>query len=116
MSKELHRLAQGKEGVIVSTNTIFSLTHDEIRHIPKDHTITYARIVIDHHPQKDNPNCVRITIGGNLIDYPYKLTTHTANMVSAKIIQNSVISTLGAKLGGTDIKNMYIKTPLYQYE
>jgi hypothetical protein len=30
MSKELHRLAQGKEGVTVGTNTIFYLTHDEI--------------------------------------------------------------------------------------
>ena len=40
MSKELHRLAQGKEGVTVGTNTIFYLTHDEIRHIPKDRTVT----------------------------------------------------------------------------
>jgi hypothetical protein len=56
MSKELHRLAQGKEGVTVGTNTIFYLTHDEIRRIPKDRTVTYARIVIDHRPQKDDPN------------------------------------------------------------
>jgi hypothetical protein len=30
MSKELHRLAQGKENVIVGTNTIFFLSHAEI--------------------------------------------------------------------------------------
>jgi hypothetical protein len=36
MLKELHRLAQGKEGVTVGTNTIFYLTHDKIRRIPKD--------------------------------------------------------------------------------
>ncbi len=42
MSKELHRPAQGKEGVTVGTNTIFYLTHDEIRRIPKDRTVTYA--------------------------------------------------------------------------
>ena len=71
MSKELHRLAQGKEGVTVGTNTIFYLTHDEIRCIPKDRTVTYARIVIDHRPKKDDPNRVRITVGGNLIDYQY---------------------------------------------
>jgi hypothetical protein len=29
---------------------------------------------------------MHITIGGNLIDYPYKLTTRTADMVSAKVI------------------------------
>ncbi len=112
MSKELHHLAQRKEGVTVGTNTIFYLTHDEIRRIPKDCTITYARIIIDHCPKKDDPNRVRITIGRNLIDYHYKLTTRTANMVSAKIMWNSVISTPGAKFGGMDIKNMYLKTTL----
>ena len=83
MSKELHRLVQGKEGVTVGTNTIFYLRHDEIKHIPKDRTVTYAQIVIDHRPQKDDLNRVRITVGGNLINYPYELTTHTADMVSA---------------------------------
>ncbi len=70
MSKELHCLAQGKEGAMVSTNTIFYLTNDEIRYIPKVCTVTYARIVVIHRPQKDDPNQVRITVGGNLIDYP----------------------------------------------
>ncbi len=116
MSKELHRLTQGKEGVTVSTNTIFYLTHDKIRCIPKDRTVTYAQIIIDHRPQKDDPNQVRITVGGNLIDYPYKLTTQTANKVSAKIVWNSVISTPGAKFGGADIINMYLEMPLDRYE
>jgi hypothetical protein len=59
---------------------------------------------------------VRITIGGNLINYLYKLTTCTADMISTKIMWNSVISTPGAKIGGADIKNMYLKTPLDQYK
>jgi hypothetical protein len=115
LSKVLHCLAQGKEGVMVGTNIIFHLTHAEIRHILKDRTVTYARSVINHRPQKDGPNWVRITIGSNLIDYLYELTTRTADMVSAKIMWNSVISTPGAKFGGTDIKNMYLKTPSDQY-
>ena len=86
MSKELHRLAQGKDDVKVGTNTIFYLTHDEIRRIPKDRTVMYAQIVINHRPQKDDPNQVRITVGRILIDYPYELTTCTASMVSAKIM------------------------------
>ena len=48
MSKEIYRLAQGKEGAIKGTNTIFFLSHKEICLIPDDRTITYARIVIDH--------------------------------------------------------------------
>ena len=116
ISKELHCLAQGKEGVTIGTNTIFFLSHDEIRCTPKDCVITYARIVINHRPQKDNPNRVRITIGGNLINYPYELTTRTADIVSTKIMWNSIISTPGAKFGGADIKNMYLETLLDRYE
>jgi hypothetical protein len=59
---------------------------------------------------------VHITVGGNLIDYPYELTTRTADMVSTKIMWNSIISTPGDKFGGADIKNMYIETPLDRYE
>ncbi len=42
MLRELHHLAQSKEGFTVSTNTTFYLTHDKIRCIPKDRTVTYA--------------------------------------------------------------------------
>jgi hypothetical protein len=112
MLKELHRLAQGKENVTVGTNTIFFLSHSEIQCIPKDCMVTYACIVINHQPQNDNPNHIRITVGGNLINFPYELTTRTANMVSAKIMWNSVVSTPGAKFSGADIKNMYLETLL----
>jgi hypothetical protein len=47
LSKELHHLAQGKEGVTAGTNRIFYLTHAEIKCIQKDQTITYAQIIID---------------------------------------------------------------------
>jgi hypothetical protein len=60
------------------------LYHAEIHLIPADRTITYARIVIDHQLQKDNPNRVRITVGGNLINYPFEQTTRTTDMVSSK--------------------------------
>ncbi len=48
MSKELHRLAQGCDDITKGTNTIFFLSHADICNIPKDQTVTYARIVIDH--------------------------------------------------------------------
>jgi hypothetical protein len=94
----------------------FFLSHDKIRHIPKDRTVTYACIVIDHWPQKDDPNHVPITVSGNLIDYPYKLTTQTTDMVSSKIMLNSIISMANAKFSGTDIKNMLLEKPLDQYK
>jgi hypothetical protein len=116
MSKEFHRVAQGKEGTTVATNTILFLSHDKIRRIPKDRTLTYVCIVIDHWPQKDDPSRVCITVGRNLIDDPYELTTWTAEMVSSKIMWNSVISMPNVKFGIADIKNMFLKTPLDQYK
>ncbi len=72
--------------------------------------------MIDHCPQKEDPNRVCITVGGNLINYPFELTTCTADMVSSKIPWNSVISTKDARFAGADIKNMYPETPLDQFE
>ncbi len=112
MSKELHCLAQGCPGVTKSSNTVWYLSHADICKIPQDRTVTYARTVIDHHPQKGDPNCVHIMVGGNLINYPFELTTRTANMVSSIILWNSVISTKNARFSSADIKNMYLETPL----
>jgi hypothetical protein len=86
MSKEIHCLAQGCTGIAKDTNAIFFLLHADICSIPNDRTVTYARIVINHHPHKEDPNPVHIIVGGNLIDYPFELTTYTANMVSSKTL------------------------------
>ena len=111
MCKELGRLAQGYNDT-AGTDTIRFLTHEEIRCIPADRTVTYARIVVDYRPQKEDKNRVRITVGGNLIDYPYELTTRTADLTTTKLMWNSVISTPGAKYACGDIGNMYLETPL----
>jgi hypothetical protein len=116
MSKELHRLAQGCPGVNKGTNTIWYLSHADICKIPQDRTNTYPCTVIEHRPQKEGPNRVRITVGGNLIDYLFELTTRTADMVSSKILWNSVISTKDARFAGANIKSMYLETALDWYE
>ena len=115
MCIELGRLAQGYKDT-KGTNTIKFLTPDEIRHIPNDRTVTYARIVVDYRPQKEDPNRVRITVGGNLIDYPYELSTRTADLTTTKIMWNSVISTPGARYITSDVKNFYLETPMDRYE
>ena len=66
--------------------------------IPNDRAVTYANIVVDYRPQKDDPNRVRITAGGNLIIYPGELTTRTADITTSKILWNSVLSTKKSKL------------------
>jgi hypothetical protein len=108
--KELGRLDQGWKET-EGTQTLFFMTHDEIKRIPKDRTVTYARIVVNYRPQQSDPNRVRITVGGNLIDYPGELTTRTADMTTAKILWNSVLSTADAKYACADVGNFYLATP-----
>jgi hypothetical protein len=86
MNKELHRLAQGGTSITKGTNPIFFLSHADICNIPSDRTVTYAHIVINHHSQKEDSKSVRITVGVNLIDYPFELTRCTAHMVSSEIL------------------------------
>ncbi len=115
--KEIGGLAQGDNNTReLGSDTIFFLNHQEIANIQKDRTVTYTRIVVNYCPQKADPNRVRITAGGNLINYPGELTTHTANIPAAKIMWNSVISTPGACYACFDLKNFYLGTPLDQYE
>jgi hypothetical protein len=115
--KELGALAQGdnKTGA-AGTNTIFFMTHSEIKNIPSDRTITYSRVVVNYRPQKEDPNRIRITVGGNLIDYPGELTTRTADLVTSKILWNSVISTPNAHYVTADLKLFYLTAPLDRYE
>jgi hypothetical protein len=116
--KEFGNQAQGdnKTGE-KGTNTLFVMDHEAIKQIPKDRTITYGQIVIDHRPQKADPNQVRITAGGNLItDYPGEVTTRTADLTTSKILWNSVISTEGARFMGIDIKSFFITATLDRYE
>ena len=92
------------------------MTNNEIRHIPQDRVVTYARFVIDFRTKKDDPKCVRITAGENLIKYPGELTTHTSDMTTDKILWNSILSTEVARFMGLDIKNCYLGTPLDHFE
>jgi len=111
--KDFGGMAQGdnKTGQ-KGTNAIFVMTHAEILLIPADCTITYVRVVIDFRLQKADPHRIRITAGGNLINYPGELTTQTADLTTSKLMRNSVLSTEGAKYMCLDIKNFDLTAPL----
>ena len=66
--KEFCGMAQGtnktgKKGA----NLIIVMSHTEIALIPGDRVVTYIGIVVDHRPQKEDPNCIRMVAGKNLI-------------------------------------------------
>ena len=115
--KEFGNLAQGDQLTgTEGTDSVFVMSHQDIETIPSDRVVTYARIVVDFRPQKKDPNRVRITAGGNLIEYPGELMTRTADLTTSKILWNSVLSTEGAKFMGIDISNFYLGTPMDRYE
>ena len=108
-SKEFARLAQGRsKDDTKSTNTIFFMHPDEL---PKGKKATYLRICANYRPQKADPYRVRFTVGGNLVDYKGITYTPTADLTTAKILFNSVLSTPGATFFSIDLSNFYLITP-----
>ncbi len=78
--------------------------------------ITNRRIVCNFHSEKKDPYHPRITMGGNLINYPDDWGTPAANLLTVTIMFNSVISTPNVKYMMIDIKDFYLMTPMGQYE
>ena len=112
LSNEFGRLAQGNARV-KGTDTIKFIHHHQM---PKDRKTTYASIVVSIRPEKTETHRTRLTVGGNLIDYPGDVSTDTADLTTAKLLFNSIISTKKARFLGIDISNFYLNTPMKRYE
>ena len=78
----------------------------------KTKKVTYPKIVCGIGPSKAETHRTRITVGGNLLDYAWTLTTPTATITPAKCLFNSVVSTPAAKCVLADIKNFYLNNAL----
>jgi hypothetical protein len=113
-AKELGRLANGLGTRIPKgTNTICFINRNQV---PTDRKVTYGRIVCTICPQKKETHRTRLTVGGNLIDYPYDVSTPTADIITAKVIFHSAVSTPNAKCMGHDMKDFYLNTEMEHYE
>ena len=66
--------------------------------------------------KKKDPYRTRITMGENLIIYPNNCGTPTADLLTIKLMFNSIISTPGAKFMMIDIKDFYLMTPMDRYK
>jgi hypothetical protein len=98
------------------TNATFMMKPEAVDLTPAARLATYANVVVDYRPQKDNPDQIFITAGGSLINYPGKLTTRTADVTTSKPHWNSVLSTQQAKYMCLNLKNFYLSVPLDQYK
>lgn len=72
-------------------DSIFFMTHVQIKNIPNNQVITYAPVAIDYYPQKGYSNRVRLKASGNLIIYPDELMTKTADIMTVKIMWNCML-------------------------
>jgi hypothetical protein len=98
---------------LYNTNTIRFIRRSNI---PKGRKVTYGSLVVDIKDHKKEKERTRLTVGGDKIEYPGDKSTRTAGLTTAKILINSVISTLGAQFLVIDIKNFYLNTPLGRFE
>jgi hypothetical protein len=88
--------------VFSSPSCLFQLTNAP----PTD---TFAAIT---NPRRKRKHRIRLTVGGNRIDYPGNKSTQMANLTTAKLLINSTISTPGAKCLGINLANFYLSTPM----
>ncbi len=62
------------------------MNHDNIKKILNaGEKLTYANPVVNHRPQKEDSNRIRITAGGNLIERDGELSVPTANIDTTKL-------------------------------
>ena len=59
--------------------------------------VIYGQFLCTVRPEKEESNRTRFPVGGDRINYPGAVATPTAEMLVAKMLFNSVISTRGAR-------------------
>jgi hypothetical protein len=112
-ANEFGRLAQGVGDRIKGTDTIKFIRKEDV---PAGRTVTYGRFVCDLRPQKAEVERTRVTVGGDRIEYPGKVSSPTAGLTTMKLHVNDTLSTPNAKNVMWDIHNFYLNTPLDRHE
>jgi hypothetical protein len=69
-----------------------------------------------YHDAKKDKFQTCITMGGNLINYPGNCETPTADLLTVKLLLNSIISTPKARFMSLDLKDFYLMTSMKRYE
>jgi hypothetical protein len=71
---------------------------------------------LTRHEKIEEPNRIRLVAGGDKVHYPFDAGTPTANLLTIKLLINSVISTPEARFFMIAIKNFYLCRPMTRYE
>ena len=109
-SNELGRLAAGTTN-IAGNYVIKFVSKDSI---PVGKKVTYANFVCDYRPNKDDPWRVRLTVGGDKLDYFGNPASPAASLLESKLLINSVISDAhkGARFASLDLKDHFLQSEM----
>ena len=116
LENELGRLAQGYKNRVQAQDAMDFIFHHEI---PSDRKITYSNFVCDYRPLKSEKFRVRMTVGGDKLDYFDPTASPTASLIETKLLINSVISdhkTKNARFCSMDLKDFFLTTPMERAE
>ena len=104
-------MAQGNNAGVIDTDTIKFIPKTEV---PVDKKVTYAMMVCDYRPLKEEKHRVRITVGRDRLPYEEDAASLAADLLETKILLNSTISNAakGARFMTLDIKNHFLATPM----
>ena len=114
-ANEFDCLAQGVGNQIKGTNIMKVIPK---RDVPRDRTrdVTYASFLYKVRNEKTERNRTRIVFRGDCTNYTGEVATPTAEMLVAKLLSDSVVSTKGVQFMTADISNFYLNTPLERPE
>ena len=112
LANQFGRLTNGVGGHIkIPTNTIKFINKNDVPNY-RQKDVTYGSFVYNVRNEKAKKNITRFVVGGDRINYPGEVATTKSEMLLAKLLFKSVISTRGAKFMTTGISNFYLITPL----
>ena len=79
--------------------------------VPKGRIVTYANMVCDIRPLKTEKFRVRLTVGGDRLQYPDDTASPAASLLEAKLLINSTISQSAqmARFMTIDIKDFFCR-------
>ena len=82
--------------------------------VPPYKKVTYANLVCDYRPSKDDPYRTRLTVGGDRLDYFGDSASPAASLLETKLLLNSTISDAkyGARFMTLDIKDYFLQSIL----
>ena len=111
---EIGRLAQGIREVKGNNAIIFITKHK----IPKGKKVAYENMACDYRPLKKEKLRVRLTLGGDVLDYDGNASAPAATLLEAKLLLYSIISDAdkSARFMSADLKYFFLQSFLEELE